>query len=136
MCVYIINWITSLRDTTYLPLPRTTNLQRSVDCCYSFGTAVILVSVALIVWLHELQILLVQLQYETLPVITRQCTHCGVSLSAHVEHSLSSWLHVTVIGMWLSVVSVPDPNQPQRGSLSVSPTASDTRAGLKVWERD
>jgi len=34
------------------------------------------------------------------------------------------------------LVSVPDPNQPQRGSLSACYTASDTCAGLKVWERD
>jgi len=33
------------------------------------------------------------------------------------------------------LVSVPDPNQPQHRLLSVS-CASDTCAGLKVWERD
>jgi len=39
------------------------------------------------------------------------------------------------------LVSVPDPNQPQHGSLSVSrarkeASISDTHAELKVWERD
>jgi len=49
---------------------------------FCFGTAVILESVALIVWLHDLQILLVQLQYETLPVLTELLDNAHIVGSA------------------------------------------------------